>query len=426
MTYSIKEAVARRNQLNDHNTGRTMRNFLTLKYSEASALLMGIMIFQLISYIAWGLYNIRDSVNQHFLQVDFVWQVTWILCGFIAIGVLWLFLCLKNSKNERLQMPLSIGAVAIFLIAMLFSGFASGLLAMSLGVVLAGAPMIGILILPARVVLMAVGCGALFLGGLTYASVAGYVAYAPLFQDISIAKNPNFGIFYFWSQVYFVIPFLVIILAVSQQFLTQWRLREARIQHMSQTDALTQLLNRGTVHERLTEMLKDAKQHPISVILLDLDHFKLINDQHGHLIGDRALKAAALSLKQSLRTDDMIARFGGEEFLVILSGVTCHTAKSVAERCRRTMSQLEVLNDMGERVVLTGSFGVSCLLSGPDVKVDDLLRQADEALYMAKSNGRNRVVAHHCMLEDKGLTHPSARRAHRVTRADDASGSLPL
>ncbi len=425
MTYPIKGDVARRNQLEYHNTDRTMRNLLALKYSEASALLMCIMLFQLLSYIAWALYNIHDSVNQHFVQVDFAWQVTWILSGFIVIGTGWLFLCVKNSKNERLQMPLSIGAVAIFLIAMLYSGFASGLLAMSLGVVLAGAPMIGILMLPARVVLMAVGSGAVFLGGLTYASVAGYVPYAPLFQDISISKYPEFGIFYFWSQVYFVIPFLVIILAVSQQFLMQWRLREARIQHMSQTDALTQLLNRGTVHERLTEMLQDPARHPISVILLDLDHFKLINDQHGHLIGDRALKAAALSLKQSLRTDDMIARFGGEEFLVVLNGVTCHTAKSVAERCRRTMSQLEVLNDMGERVVLTGSFGVSCLLSGPEVKVDDLLRQADEALYLAKSEGRNRVVAHHCMLEDKGLTHPSARRAHRVTRAGDSS-STPL
>jgi diguanylate cyclase (GGDEF)-like protein len=215
------------------------------------------------------------------------------------------------------------------------------------------------------------------------------------------------------------------ILAVAHQFLLQWREREARIHHMSQTDALTELYNRRTAHDLLTQLLSQPQPHPVSAILLDLDHFKLINDQHGHLIGDRALKMAAQSLKNSLRTDDLIARFGGEEFLVVLNGVTCHTARSVAERCRRILSQTTVLNDMGERVVVTGSFGVSCMLSGPDAKVDDLLRQADEALYAAKTEGRNRVVNHSCMLETQQLTHPSARRAHRVTRAGDSSVALP-
>ena len=251
------------------------------------------------------------------------------------------------------------------------------------------------------------------------------MSYAPLFADISITQSPSFGIFYFWSQVYFVIPFLILILAVAQQFLMQWREREAHIHHLSQTDALTEIYNRRTAHELLTNLLSQNNAHPVSAILLDLDHFKLINDQHGHLIGDRALKMAAQSLKSSLRTDDLIARFGGEEFLVVLNGVTCHTARSVAERCRRILSQALVLNDMGERVVVTGSFGVSCMLSGPNAKVDDLLRQADEALYQAKTEGRNRVVSHHCALDTQQLTHPSARRAHRVTRAGETPAAKP-
>jgi diguanylate cyclase (GGDEF)-like protein len=394
-----------------------MRNLLELKYSETSALLMGVLIFELLSYIAWGLYNVSDPINQHFVNADEVWQVFWIYMGALTVAVSWLCLCVRHRKNERLQLPLSMGAVSIFLITMVFSGYVSGLLAMSLGVVLAGAPMIGILMLPPRVVLAAVLSGGVFLGGLTYASVAGYLRYAPLFNEQLINTSPDYGIFYFWSQVYFVIPFLIMILAVAHQFLLQWREREAHIHHMSQTDALTELYNRRTAHELLTSLLGQEDEHPVSAILLDLDHFKLINDQHGHLIGDRALKMAAQSLKSSLRTDDLIARFGGEEFLVILNGVTCHTARSVAERCRRILSQASVVNDMGERVVVTGSFGVACMLSGPSAKVDDLLRQADEALYQAKTDGRNRVVNHTCMLETQQLTHPSARRAHRVTRA---------
>jgi diguanylate cyclase (GGDEF)-like protein len=398
-----------------------MRNLLDLKYSETSALLMALLVFQLLSYIGWGLYNVYHPVYQHFVNVDFIWQMFWVYLGATMIGLAWLGVCLYHRHDPKWQIPLSIGAVGIFLIVMLSAGFVSGLLAMSLGVVLAGGPMLGILMLPSRIVLVAVGIAGVVLGCLTYASVSGYLPYAPLFKEQLISSSPEYGLFYFWSEVYFVIPFLIVIMIVANQFLTQWREREAKIRHMSQTDALTELFNRRTAHENLTNLLARPNQHPVSAILLDLDHFKRINDVYGHLVGDQALKQTAAALKRSLRTDDVIARFGGEEFLIVLDGVTCATAKNVAERCRRMLMEIQILDKDGNRIPVTGSFGVACMLSGLNVVVDDLLREADEALYVAKSEGRNRVVNHRCPNEQLSLTHPTARRAHRITRA----GQLP-
>ena len=144
--------------------------------------------------------------------------------------------------------------------------------------------------------------------------------------------------------------------------------------------------------------------------LIDLDNFKKINDTYGHLIGDRVLKAVSQVLRDSLRKKDLIARFGGEEFLLILDGITCNTAEKIAERCRILLMNTVVLNDADEQIAITGSFGVACILTGGQFVLDDILREADEALYRAKENGRNQVVMHACPNERLGLTNPQARR----------------
>ena len=238
----------------------------------------------------------------------------------------------------------------------------------------------------------------------------GVVPYAPLFIEQPLSQSPAYATFYFVTQVYFVLPFLIVSIVVSLLFLQQSRQREAQILHLSQTDPLTQLYNRRTAQERLIELMKNPAGYPISVVLLDLDFFKKINDTYGHLTGDRVLKTVSQVLRDSLRKNDLVARFGGEEFLLILDGITCNTAEKVAERCRTLLMKTTVLNDAGEQINMTGSFGVACILTGGHFVVDDILRQADEALYKAKENGRNQVVMHTCPNERLGLTNPQARR----------------
>ncbi|MNR27970.1 Diguanylate cyclase DosC [compost metagenome] len=127
---------------------------------------------------------------------------------------------------------------------------------------------------------------------------------------------------------------------------------------------------------------------PLSVLMLDIDHFKRINDQHGHSTGDDVLKAVADALKSSLRNIDMVFRYGGEEFLVLLSNTSRESAAMVGERLRQAVLELQYLVE-GQAIDLTVSIG--CASLQPGEPVDSLLTRADDALYVSKREGRNRL-----------------------------------
>ncbi len=156
-------------------------------------------------------------------------------------------------------------------------------------------------------------------------------------------------------------------------------------------DGLTGLLNRNSILERLDQELARAARalEPVSILMLDLDRFKAINDAHGHLAGDVVLREAARRLQAVSRTYDSIGRYGGEEFLVVLPGCDRNDAGRQAERLRLAISAEAFQFDTGSLRV-TASFGLTCT----DTTVPkDVLRVADEALYEAKATGRNRVAA---------------------------------
>jgi diguanylate cyclase (GGDEF)-like protein len=124
--------------------------------------------------------------------------------------------------------------------------------------------------------------------------------------------------------------------------------------------------------------------------MLDLDHFKLVNDQHGHLVGDQVLSAVAEQLQQDLRKCDMAARYGGEEFMLLLPQTGLGGTRTVAERQRLAVAALRVPAGMTE-VRPTVSLGVAAYPTHPASNIEDLFRHADQALYRAKEAGRNRV-----------------------------------
>lgn len=169
----------------------------------------------------------------------------------------------------------------------------------------------------------------------------------------------------------------------------------AELVRLSGTDSLTQLANRRRFDHRFEEEHRRAKRGstPLSVLLCDLDHFKAVNDQHGHPFGDECLRQTAAVLQRCCqRAGEVAARYGGEEFVILLPDLDEEQARAVAERIRRDIERL-VLKADGKPVALTISIGLSTL-SPKDVKVTpmDLLSRADEALYEAKRRGRNRVV----------------------------------
>jgi diguanylate cyclase (GGDEF)-like protein len=166
---------------------------------------------------------------------------------------------------------------------------------------------------------------------------------------------------------------------------------------LARTDALTGLANFGALMSRLEEEFSRASryQHPLSVVMIDLDHLKEINDRFGHDAGNRAICALARTLRAGLRQTDFAARYGGDEFVILLPYQSPTDALAIVERLRRSVSELEVPGPEGEKtgMQLSLSAGISGHTPGaPAQSVEVLLQQADAALYQAKREGRNRAV----------------------------------
>ena len=167
---------------------------------------------------------------------------------------------------------------------------------------------------------------------------------------------------------------------------------QAQLRHQATHDPLTGLWNRGRLHEQLTtELQRSARyERPLSVILADLDHFKLVNDQHGHAAGDCVLREASERMRQVLRAHDGISRYGGEEFLVMLPETGCDEALVIAERLRAAVASTPIPIGDGRSLPVTLSLGVATTTAVPG-GLEPLIAAADAALYRAKAGGRNRV-----------------------------------
>ncbi len=165
-----------------------------------------------------------------------------------------------------------------------------------------------------------------------------------------------------------------------------------RLEQMSQTDHLTQVANRRHLFDRLSQEMSRTCRigQPLAVAILDLDHFKSVNDRYGHLCGDQVLVRVASLLKEHLRPYDLVGRYGGEEFCLVLPNTGNEEAAGLLNRLRQALDQTEIAHE-DARLRVTFSAGVASTECQPHIIADQILSQADEALYRAKSGGRNRV-----------------------------------
>ena len=162
---------------------------------------------------------------------------------------------------------------------------------------------------------------------------------------------------------------------------------------LAMQDELTGLHNRRAIHKLLEQQLALARRNtqPLALLIVDIDHFKQINDDYGHLSGDQALRVMAGGLQRRLRAQDIVGRWGGEEFIVLLPGTDAVGARHLAEALRRSAEQAELAALDGRPIRFTISIGLHALdLAGGNER-DDMIAAADRALYLAKQNGRNRV-----------------------------------
>jgi diguanylate cyclase (GGDEF)-like protein len=166
-----------------------------------------------------------------------------------------------------------------------------------------------------------------------------------------------------------------------------------RIYEMSVRDGLTGLYNRRHFDERIESEFAFAIRHgtPLCVMMCDIDHFKLVNDRYGHRAGDHVLRAVADALSAGVRTEDLVARYGGEELAVVARAIDFVGARAFAERMRVLLERAQIEWE-GQHIAVTLSIGIAHNRSGPTIKsADQLVAAADQALYAAKRAGRNRV-----------------------------------
>lgn len=204
----------------------------------------------------------------------------------------------------------------------------------------------------------------------------------------------------------------LIILGVTTLYICVMNLHRRKIfkeiEHLAEHDSLTETLNRRKFIQLSESILKRQKNYPIAVMMLDIDHFKKLNDTYGHACGDLALKAFSRVVQSLLRADDLFCRIGGEEFTVFLQQTHKQQALSIAERIRNHISELKIQSPNNEMIGMTLSIGLIHIHELNQFEMQDLLNKADEALYFSKQHGRNQVT----LYEDKTQSAQSLERVH--------------
>lgn len=230
--------------------------------------------------------------------------------------------------------------------------------------------------------------GGLIIGSLAFFGRALAATVSP--QEVNDLLGPSMV-----QAVSFLIG-LTVILVVSVGFLLLYKERaEDEAQRQAATDPLTNTFNRRMFLELgAKELARSRRTHlPLSLIMMDLDNFKMVNDRHGHVAGDAVLRRFVDVTNICLRREDLLVRYGGEEFCVLLPEVDKHSAEVLAERIRYAVEHA-AFRHRNQLIPVTVSLGVASLRSWDDETLADLLQRADEALYAAKHSGRNRVISY--------------------------------
>jgi len=211
-------------------------------------------------------------------------------------------------------------------------------------------------------------------------------------QILNYAKDGN----ELWLDINFVPLFdqngALAYYAAIERDLTELKKLQFALEHMARTDSLTGLANRQAFMERATGEFSRARRYSrsLSVIMIDIDHFKSINDQYSHAAGDQVLHQLGQHCYSRLRDSDFLGRIGGEEFVLLLPDTPQDRAFNVAERMRAQLSETPIVLDNGITLTITASFGVASM-NDEDADFNAMLHRADVAMYNAKHGGRNQV-----------------------------------
>jgi diguanylate cyclase (GGDEF)-like protein len=198
----------------------------------------------------------------------------------------------------------------------------------------------------------------------------------------------------FWSGAIFMLAFMALLAAGFGFVLACFERMASQMRELATVDGLTACYNHNTTVSLLTHSLERARREgsPVAFVMLDLDHFKQVNDRHGHAVGDGVLRAVAACVRERLRGSDVLGRLGGEEFGLVLPATGASGAQHLAESVRQAVAALPLCGDGGQPLHVTVSLGVAVADNARGDNAETLMHLADKALYQAKQKGRNRLV----------------------------------
>ena len=200
-----------------------------------------------------------------------------------------------------------------------------------------------------------------------------------------------------WRESLIETLFTILILVVCWKLIAAYELRwiqaTKELEHLATTDELSGMLNRREFFGRTEFEFNRAKRfgQKLSIAMIDLDHFKQINDKFGHLLGDKVIRKLAATIYHQIRQQDLVGRVGGDEFMIVFIGTNRNDAQKIAMRIQGEWQRLEINDEIQGRATVTFSTGLTEMVN-EDRSVEDCVQRADKALYNAKRHGRNKIV----------------------------------
>ncbi|MCG2607937.1 GGDEF domain-containing protein [Acinetobacter sp. SM34] len=377
ITFSFKEKIAK----------YLLEDGVVMNWSVLNKCILMLILGSAVHmiWIIWKVFVLLSPEVWHWVNLPLLKLQLELNILILTIFIGLIYPCSAWRKKAWVQQWLPYLSVGILVIPLCRDGYVVGVLSPATMITYMSLVTVGLVLFTRKIVYCALIPATLFLFACGYLSLQGQISYGPLFH---LDTMPYQNMFWVLTMMYFIVPILITCLILFEILLSQWRHREKLIQHLSQVDPLTNALNRRSINYCL-EKLERKPSKSYAVVLIDLDHFKRINDQYGHDKGDEALIQVSQILSQLIRDSDVVGRLGGEEFILILNQSSLEQAQIIAERCRQAIQQLHLCSESGQIIPITASFGIA--LSSNTLNSQQLLSQADKALYAAKACGRNQV-----------------------------------
>ncbi|WP_256414062.1 GGDEF domain-containing protein [Acinetobacter sp. 5862] len=337
--------------------------------------------------IIWDSFVLLNPFTWQWVNLPLVRSKLWTNVIMLFVFLSLIMPCFIYKHKSWVQEIIPILSVQVVTVLLCHIGYLIGSFSPATMVAYVSVVGVGLVLFDRKMIYCALVPATIALLFCNFLSMYGVLQYAPIFK-LEVLNQAQMHPFWVGSMFFFLLPILIACLLLFESLLKQWRIRETAIQVLSLLDPLTNVMNRRSISNHL-ERLHQQPNQLYSIVLLDLDHFKNINDQFGHSMGDQVLIQVTRCLANNVRDQDVIGRFGGEEFILLLPNTTPAQAQNVAERCRLAIGELKFTSEDHQEFSISASFGISSTLSADEPHL--IISQADQALYAVKASGRNQV-----------------------------------